>query len=192
MTNDVNPNNGQDADDFYDDATAGFPKAEHLAPSVPPKFGPGRLVAIWARENGKRKNDKGEVYPFVDTITVTLDDGPDGDLTGPGWSEDAVELVPPGVQRLELQHSTGGLVARLSKRVEGVNAKGIKLKYRPMIGRINTQASKNNKNVAAFSVSEPTDEDRSIVDKHREMIIGINQELEAKDKAKEDEAAFDA
>ncbi len=182
---------GED-DEFYDDAKAAFPKMEHLAPSVPPKFGPGRLVAIWAQSDGKRTNDKGKVYSYVETITVTLDDGPEG-LTGPGWESDAAVVIPPGVQRLDaFQHSTGGLVARLQKRIKGVNAKGVPLRWRPMIGRVNTQPSSSNKNVAAYSISEPADADREVILKHKEMILKINAELEAAEKEKEDQAAFDA
>lgn len=192
MAQDKNVNTAaQDEDEFYDDATSAFPKIEHLAPSVPPKFGPGRLVAIWARANGKRKNDRGEFYPYVDTITVTLDDGPDGNLTGPGWAEDAAVTVPAGVQRIEMQHSTGGLVARLAKRVDAKNVKGVPLKYRPMIGRINTQASNANKNVAAYSISEPTEADRAVINAHKDLIISINRDVEAADQASKDDAAFD-
>lgn len=164
-------------DDFYDDATNEFPKVEHLAPSLPPKFGPGRLLAIWVKGAGTRTNDKGKTYKYVDTITVTLDDGPEG-LSAPGWAENAEELVPAGVQRLDLQHSTGGLVARLEKRLNGKAVDGTPLKFRPLIGRLNTQASSQNKNVAAYSISQPTDEDRAVIRGHGDMIRGINAELE--------------
>jgi hypothetical protein len=171
-------------EEWMDGASATFPKAENLAPSVPPNFGPGRLVAIWAQENGKRKNDSGTEYPYVQTLTLVLDNGPDGDQTD--------EVVGNAPVRLEdFQHSTGGLVARLSKRVTGVNAKGIPLRFRPMIGRINTQPSKANKNVAAFSISEPTAQDMEVARKYKDMIMAINKELEAKEKADEDSAAFE-
>jgi hypothetical protein len=170
---------GTDEDEFYDSASDSFPKAEHLAPSVPPKFGPGRLVAIWPTGHGTRKNERGETYPFVTTVTLTLDDGPDGDLTGPGWSEDAVELIPPGVVRLDdFQHSTSGLVARLQRRLVGRNADGVPLKFRPMIGRMNTQASKANKNVPAYSISAVTDADKVTIRQHGDRIRAINTELE--------------
>jgi hypothetical protein len=175
VTQDVNTSTSQD--DFYDDATDTFPKVEHLAPSIPPKFGDGRLLAIWAQSEGTRKGDNG-TYAFVETVTVTLDDGPNG-LDGPGWSEEAAELVPSGFQRLDkFQHSTGGLVARLQKRLTGRNRDGVPLRFRPMIGRLNTQASKNNKMVAAYSISAPTDADREIVEKYGDKIRAINAELE--------------
>lgn len=171
-------------EEWMDGASATFPKAENLAPSVPPNFGPGRLVAIWAQENGTRKNDKGKEYPYVQTLTLVLDNGPDGTQTD--------EVVGSAPVRLEdFQHSTGGLVARLSKRVTGHNAKGVALKYRPMIGRMNTQPSSQNKNVAAFSISEPTADDMIVARKYADMIKGINKELEDKDKQSEDSAAFE-
>lgn len=187
----VNPQTQGDDDDFYDDASSAFPKVEHLAPSVPPKFGPGRLLAIWVQAAGKRKNDRGEFYPYVETVTVTLDDGPEG-LSAPGWPDEAAATVPAGVQRLDkFQHSTSGLVARLERRLTARNPKGVLLKYRPMIGRINTQASSANKNVAAYSISEPTEADRAVIEAHKAMIIAINHELEAADKQAEDDKAFD-
>ena len=171
-------------EEWMDGASSAFPKVENLAPSIPPNYGPGRLVAIWALKNGSRKNDQGQVYPFVETITLVLDNGPNGDQTD--------ELVGSAPVKLDaFQHSTSGLVARLTKRVDGKNAKGVPLKYRPMIGRLNTQASKVNKNVPAFSISEPTAEDMVVARKYKDMITGINAELEAKDKADEDTAAFE-
>jgi hypothetical protein len=176
VTQDVNTSTT--ADDFYDDATDGFAKVEHLAPSLPPKFGMGRLLAIWVTGEGKRKNDKGDFYPFVETVTVTLDDGPEG-LDAPGWDEMAAELVPSGWNRLDkFQHSTGGLVARLQKRLTGRNKADVPLRFRPMIGRINTQPSRQNKNVPAYSISAPTDEDRAIIEQYGDRIRAINVELE--------------
>lgn len=172
-----------DDDEWMDGASSTFPKVDDLAPSIPPNYGPGRLVAIWAQKNGTRKNDQGKEYPYVETLTLVLDDGPNGDQTS--------ELVGPAPVQLEgFQHSTSGLVARLSKRVEGVNAKGIKLRYRPMIGRMNTQASKVNKNVAAFSIAEPTEEDMVIARKYKDMITGINKSLQEADEKAEDAEAF--
>ena len=171
-------------DEFYDDATSAFPSIEHLAPSVPPNFGAGRLVAVWAKENGTAKSStNNKDYGFTETVTLVLDDGPDGDQVN--------ELVPAAPQRLDLRHSTTGLYSRLRLRVEGVNAKGVPLRFRPMIGRINTQASRNNKNVPAYSIAEPADADREIVMQFKDDIVAINKELEAKAAKSEDDAAFE-
>jgi hypothetical protein len=183
-------------DDFYDEASASFPKAEHLAPSIPPKFGPGRLVAIWATKagTGKSKTD-GKAYKFVETTTLVLDDGVAGaEFTiNPGYPEDTAQLVPAAPVRLDsFQHSTGGLVARLERRLTANNAAGVPLRYRPYIGRMNTQPSSNNKNVAAYSISEMTDADKALVQgKYMAMIKSINAELKAKDEASETAEAFE-
>lgn len=170
-------------EEWMDGASSAFPKIENLAPAIPPNYGAGRLVAIWALKNGTRKGDSG-VYPFVETVTLVLDNGPDGKQTD--------DLVGPAPVKLEgFQHSTVGLVSRLGKRVDGTNARGIRTKYRPLIGRINTQASKVNKNVAAFSIAEVTAEDMVIVRKYQEMIKGVNAALEAADAKSEDDAAFE-
>lgn len=173
----------EEDEEWMDGASSAFPKVENLAPSVPPNYGPGRLVAIWALKNGTRKGDNG-TYPFVETVTLVLDNGPDGSQVD--------ELVGPAPVKLDaFQHSTTGLVARLTKRVDGVNARGVKLRYRPMIGRLNTQASKANKNVAAFSIAEPTAADMEVARGYKDMITGINKALEAADATAEDTEAFD-
>lgn len=182
-------------EEWMDGASNAFPKAEHLAPVNPPNFGPGRLVAIWAKSQGTRKNDKGVVYPFVNTLTLVLDEGPDGRawLTGSdGWDAEASSLIPASPVRLDdFQHSTSGLVARLQKRLTGKNAAGVSLKFRPMVGRMNTQASKANSKVAAFSISEPTADDMVKARKFKDMITAINKELETAATQAEDTAAFD-
>jgi hypothetical protein len=182
--------------EWMDGASASFPKAEHLAPALPPNFGPGRLVAIWAKSAGNRRNDSGKEYPYVSTLTLVLDEGPDGQawLTGQnGWDPEASTIVPASPVRLDdFQHSTGGLVARLQKRLTGKTPAGVSLRYRPMVGRMNTQASKTNKNVAAFSISEPTQADMEVARKYKDMIKAINAELEAADKAAEDSEAFES
>lgn len=173
----------EEDEEWMDGASSAFPKAENLAPAVPPNYGPGRLLAIWAVSKGERKNDEGKLYPFVETVTLVLDNGPDGSQTD--------ELVGPAPVKLEgFQHSTTGLVSRLLKRVDGTSAKGVKLRYRPMVGRLNTQASSRNKNVPAFSISEPTADDMVVARKYKDMILAINAELEAKDKSAEDDEAF--
>jgi hypothetical protein len=172
-------------EEFYDDAANTFPSKVDLAPDGTfehGQMGAGRLVAVWAVKNGVGTKD-GKSYSYVDSITLVLDDGLDGTYF--------TELVGPAPQRIEMQHSTGGLVARLKGRVEGRNAKGVSLKYRPMIGRINTQPSKANAAVAAYSISPPTEDDRVVVDGFKKMIIDINQELESRDAEDSDTQAFE-
>lgn len=174
----------EDDEEWMDGASSEFAKIKHLAPGVRDGFGAGRLLAIWAQSAGERKGEGGKPYAFVETLTLVLDDGPNGDQV--------TELIGKAPVRLEkFQHSTEGLVARLNPRINGVNAKGIPLRFRPMVGRLNTQPSSRNEDVAAFSISEPTADDMIRARAHKELIMSINSELEKAAAAKEDTAAFD-
>lgn len=175
-----------DDEEWMDAAKAGFPSVDDLAPlaSGANPDTTGRLVAIWAQENGTAKGESGGNYGYTETLTLVLDDGPNGDQI--------TEMVGAAPVRVELRHSTVGIHSRLKPRVDGVNAKGVKLRYRPMIGRINTKAStKYKKGSPAFSISEPTAEDMVIAKRYKDMIIAINAELEAADKSAEDSEAFE-
>jgi hypothetical protein len=179
----VNTPVADDEEDFYDDATAAFPSVEDLAPSDAP-FGEGRLVAIYAKSNGQRKGNNGDMYGFTETITVALDDGPEGDQV--------TEMVGAAPYRVDMRHSTGFIHAKLQGRVEGKHPKsGRPLKYLPLIGRINTQASQQNKKVAAYGLAPKTDDDLVILQRHKALLKGITAELEAADKAKDDADGFD-
>ena len=175
-------------DEFYDEATEAFPSVDDLAP-LADKNNPtteGRLVAIWALENGQDKGDNG-MYPWTKTITLVLDDGPEGDQT--------TELVGPAPVRLELRHSTVGIQTRLAPRVNGRDKNDQPLRFRPMIGRVNTRPStRYKKGSPAVSISKPTDADKGIVMAHAEQIRSINAELEqaATLGASPDSAAFDS
>lgn len=187
MTESVNTPVDQDEDDFYDEATTAFVSVDDLVPPKGAEPGPGRLVAIWALENGTAKGDNG-VYPYTETITLVLDDGLNGDL----FTDLAPSTSDGNPVRLDLRHSTTMVHAQLRSRVEGRNSKGIRLKYRPAIGRLNTRAStKYKKGSAAVSLGEPTAADMEIVQRHKALIISINKEIQAKDTKSEDDQAFD-
>jgi hypothetical protein len=178
-----NVNTPVDDDEYYDDTTVDFPNVEHLAPSTPPNFGEGRLVAIYALKNGMGKGDNGE-YPFTETITVALDDGPEGDQVH--------ELVGAAPFRVEMRHSTGYIHAKLAKRVDGKHPKsGRPLRFLPLIGRVNTQTSKKSKNQPAFGLAPKTDDDLVILERHKPLLKAITAELEAAEKAKDDADGFD-
>ncbi|MET0417852.1 MAG: hypothetical protein ABW022_17730 [Actinoplanes sp.] len=173
-----------DDDEYYDDATAAFPSVEDLAPSNAPDFGEGRLVAIYAKSNGERKGNNGDMYGYTETITVALDDGPDGDQV--------TEMVGPAPYRVDMRHSTGFIHAKLKSRVEGKHPKsGRPLKYLPLIGRINTQPSTQNKKVPAYGLAPKTDDDLVTLERHKALLKSITAELEAADKAKDDADGFD-
>lgn len=188
MTENVNGTTAGQDEDFYDDATSAFPSVEDLAPQD--GMGEGRLVAIWAKSNGTAVSaTSGKPYGYTETLTLVLDDGPDGGVY--------TELIPSTgggdePARLELRHSTTGIHSRLRPRVEGKHSKtGVPLRWRPMLGRVNTQASKANKKVPAYSISEPTDSDRELIQRHKALIVSINQELEKAESEAADAAPFE-
>lgn len=193
-----NVNTPADVDEFYDDATESFPSINDLIPGANNTIKAqvdGRLVAIWARENGTRKNDSGDVYGYTDCLVLVLDDGQKGGQ--------ATELVPAAPWEGDIRFSTGGTHARLSPRVEGMTkarrdedgaiiAPSVPMRWRPMIGRINAKPSTKVKNGSpAIGISAPTDEDRSVIAKYREEIVEINKRIEAKEKEAADAEAFE-
>lgn len=185
-------------DEFYDDATEAFPSVNDLIPVANNTIKgqvDGRLVAIWAKSNGTRTNDRGEEYGYTEAIVLVLDDGPNGDQ--------ATELVGPALQEVQLQLSTGGLYSRLSPRVEGMTkarrdedgkilAPSVPMRWRPMVGRINARPSTKVKNGSpSIGISAPTDADRAIADRFRADIVEINKRVEAREKEAADAAAFE-
>lgn len=191
-------NGDQFEDEFYDDATEAFASVNDLIPGANNTIRgqvDGRLVAIWARENGTRKNDRGETYGYTESVVLVLDDGPAGDQ--------ATELVGPAPVEVNLQLSPGGLHSRLSPRVEGMTkprrdaegniiAPSVPQKWRPMIGRVNGRPSTKLKNGSpSIGISAPTDEDRPTIKRFQAEIVEINQRMEARDKEAENAAAFE-
>lgn len=186
-------------EDFYDDATEAFPSKDDLAPLADQKKNPttdGRLVAIWAIKNGRDKKANGQgMYDWTDSVTLVLDDGPDGDQI--------TDLVGPAPVELTLRHSTSGIQSRLAPRVEGMSKPkrdeagniirpAVPLKFRPMIGRVNTRPSTVQKGGSlAFSIAAPTEEDKAIIQKHKALITEINARLESKASEAEDAEAFE-
>jgi hypothetical protein len=170
--------NSTPEDEFFDDAAEAFPGKEDLK---------DRLVAVWALERGQDKNNEGKAYPFVKTITLVLDDGPNG------WSPTSIKddetvpnLVPPvaedGPQELALRWSTEGMVARLDPRI-GKTTK-------PMIGRINSRKNKTSGRSASWSIAAPTDEDKATARGHVDAIKAVTARVEAEANAAVDAEAF--
>lgn len=159
--------------ELFDDAKTEFPAKEDLK---------DRLVAIWATgKTGERKSAAtGKSYGWVETITLVLDDGPDG--------SSSTELVPAAPQKLDnFQWSAAGLYSRLSQRVQGGKPKT----FKPMLGRINSRKNSVRGMADAWSISEPTDEDKAIAVKNADLLRKISAELQAAQQAS-DESAFDA
>jgi hypothetical protein len=165
-------------DEFFDEATEAFPGKEDLK---------DRLVAVWVLDRGQDKNTDGKFYPFVKTITLVLDDGPDGySPTSVKDGETVPNLVPPvaedGPQELAIRWSTSGMVARLDPRL-GKTTK-------PMIGRINSRPNKVKGRSASWSIAAPTDEDKAVARSHVDAIKAITARIEAEATAKVDAEAF--
>lgn len=197
MTEATNVNTTTDEDEFYDEATEAFPSVNDLVPGAHNRITDqvnGRLVAIWAKENGVGKGDSGP-YPYTDALVLVLDDGPNGDQ--------ATDLIPQAPWEGPLRFSTIGTNTRLAPRVDGMSkakrdedgniiAPAVPLKFRPMIGRINARPNQKQKNGSPpIGIAAPTDEDKTIIAKYKKMIVEINERLEAKATEAEDAKAFE-
>lgn len=177
-------------DEFFESATSEFPAKEDLE---------GRLVAIYnLGVTGKRKSEAtGDFYPYVETVTLVLDDGPGdwyaantkrplrdgkGDLM-PGPDDLLVPSVKEnGPQRLDnFQWSATGIYSRTAKRPVG----GV-----PMCGRINSRKNKNKGMSDAWSIAEMTEEDKVIARQHTDLLKAIAAEIKAAHQKSEDDAAF--
>lgn len=165
-------------DEFFDSATSEFAAKEDLK---------DRLVAIWnTGKAGTRKSDAtGKPYDYVETVTLVLDDGPNG------WQAKRPEgdpnLVPSvadeGPQRLDgFQWSATGIYTRTVKRPVG---------GKPMIGRINSKPNKTKGMSPPWSIAEMTEEDKVTAREHRDLLISITEELAKAAQKSEDDQAFE-
>lgn len=147
--------------DVYDDANEEFAGKDDLK---------DRLVAIWVTgKKGTRPGANSKPYPWVETVTLVLDDGPDGTSYTP--------LIGPALERLDkFQYSQGGLVARLEPRISKKDGDGNPI-YRPMIGRINSRKNKTKGYSDSWSISAPTEQDKALVDQHLDLIREITTEV---------------
>lgn len=147
--------------DLYDEASEEFAGKEDFK---------DRLVAIWVTGvKGMRTNADGKSYPWVETITVALDDGPDG--------ESVTELVGPAPERQDkIQWSATGLVSRLEPRITKKDANG-DLIFRPLTGRINTRKNKVKGRADSWSISTPTEDDKVILDGFSDLLREITNEV---------------
>lgn len=164
-------------DEFFDSATSEFAAKEDLK---------DRLVAIWnTGKTGTRKNDRGESYPYVETVTLVLDDGP------AAWQatrfDDQPNLVASvaqeGPQRLDgFQWSALGIRSRAEKRPVG---------GKPMIGRINSKPNKTKGMSPPWNIAEMTEDDKVTAREHRDLLISITEELAKAAQKHSDDEAFE-
>jgi len=166
--------------ELYDDAKAEFPSKYDLK---------DRLVAIWVTgKEGSRAGQEGKTYPWIETITLVLDD-PEGKTGWDGMVKnehgDMVEtLVPPvedeGPARLDnFQWSATGIVTRLQPRLKLKDKKTDAPIYRPMIGRINERRSTVRGRNNPWSIAEKTPEDLATIQKYADKIRAITAEVKA-------------
>lgn len=180
--------------ELFDNATVDFPSKHDLK---------DRLVAIWVTgKQGTRPGQNGEPYPWVETVTLVLDD-PKGvqDWDGQCKNEDGDlvdSLVPSVVQegpaRLDkFQWSAGGIATRLLPRITLKDKKTDQPIYRPMIGRIDERKSQTKGKNNPWSIVPATPEEMEFVkanfmDKIRSITIEVKGIREG---TGSDEAAFD-
>ena len=169
---DTNTTTSAGDEEFFDSATSEFPAKEDLK---------DRLVAIWnTGKHGTRKSDSGTEYPYVETLTLVLDDGPTWSGTRPDGDPNLVPSVAEsGPQRLDdFQWSATGIYSRASKRKVG---------DKPMIGRINSKKNAKKGFSDAWSIAEMTEDDKVTARKY----VGLFREISAEMQSKADSAAFE-
>jgi len=171
--------------ELFDDAKEAFPAKEDLK---------DRLCLIWVTgKHGIRKGtDVGaRPYPWYETVTLVIDDGPAWDGTKIVDGESQENLVPSvaenGPQELDgFQHTTSGLTSRLSQRIipgsvqPTVNGEPVMDKpktFKPMLGRINSRKNKTAGRSASWSISEPTEDDKVTARKYSDHIKAITERL---------------
>lgn len=176
MTTDTSATAGDDLE-LFDDAKEEFAAKEDLK---------DRLVAIFVTgRTGTRKSEAdGKPYTWVETVTLVLDNGPNGDLV----TDLAPETSPENPVILDgLQWSTKGMVSRLEPRVNAKNA-------RPLRGRINSRKNAKRGFADSWSISEPTDEDKALSRQYNATVAKIMKDIEGRlagGNAADDDSAFD-
>lgn len=170
-------------DDLYDEASEEFPAKEDLK---------DRLVAVWVTgKQGQRKNADGKSYPWIETITLALDDGLEGDKAATR-ADGSPNLVGPAPAQLDgFQWSTQGMVSRLQPRLSLKAKDGVTPSYRPMIGRINSQKNKVKGRSDSWSIAAPTDEDKAVAEQHKALIRKVTAEVRALREQNAEDEAFD-
>ena len=138
--------------ELFDDVPDSFPSKFDLK---------DRLVAVWVTgKHGMRKGER-EDYPFEETITLVLDDGPNGwqaqvlNFESGSMQENLVPSVAAeGPYRMDkFQWSATGIASRLAPRRE-------KKISRPMLGRVNVKPNAQKGRAAPWSLANATVEEK--------------------------------
>lgn len=187
-----------DEDEFYVDAQDNFPDKFDFE---------DRLVAIWPTgKTGTRPGTNGKPYPWIETLTLALDDGPDGDK-GTGIKGDPRDgntfLVGPAPASAEdIQWSAAGIYSRVRPRLGKLKMKtdgtpeldenGQPIKdYRPVIGRINRIRNKDKSLADPWSLAKPAEADRAAMLRHAGVIKTLTAKVKEGFEKDADVAAFD-
>jgi hypothetical protein len=180
----INVTDIHEDDDLFDAATNQFPSKEDME---------NRLVLIWPTgKNGTRRSEStGKPYRWYETVTVVIDDGPNGwqAQRSDGDPNLIASVAENGPQTLNnYQWTPGGLVARLESRVTD----GKPNTYKPILGRINQRKNKNKGMANPWSIAEPTDEDKATARRYTDLIRKTSADLKARVEAGTgDDEAFD-
>jgi hypothetical protein len=175
--------NASTEDEFYEEAADEFPAKEDFE---------NRLVAVWPTgKTGTRVSEaSGKEYPYVETITMALDNGPDGEAGDGMRSDDAPYLVGPAPDHADgFQWSATGVYSRVFPRLSRTMADGSP-DYRPVIGRINRRKNAKKGFSDSWSLGKPVETDRDIVKAHEAVIRAMTAKVAKARQAAEDSAAF--
>lgn len=182
-------------DEFYVEAEDEFPVKEDFE---------DRLVAIWPTgKTGTRPSEQAgqDPYPWVETITMALDDGTDPmqvvaiQSTPPGnRSDKSPYLIGPAGSDTSVaenfQWSATGVYSRVEPRLRKKMADGVTPDYRPVIGRINRRKNAKKGFSDSWSLGKPVEADRAAVKAHEAALRAITARVAATRSEAEDAAAF--
>jgi len=186
----TDPTTNTTADEFYEEAQDNFPSKFDFE---------DRLVAIWPTgRTGEREGENGKPYPWIETLTLALDDGPDGDK-GVGLTSDREEfLVGPAPAQAEgIQWSAAGVYSRVRPKLgktipDPANPTQQIPDYRPVIGRINRRKNAKKGMADSWSLGKPAEGDRAIMRQHEALIRSLTAKVAASFQEASDAEAFDA
>lgn len=185
MTDNVNGNAPMDESDLFEGSSDEFAGKEDMK---------DRLVMIYPTgRQGTGLGASGKPYPWYDTITVVLDDGPKGwqsEIVGKD-GEPRENLIPSveenGPQAVPYRWSTSGATSRIAKKLPELND-GVPV---GLLGRIDKGQAKGGNN-APWRPNPPTDADKELAVRPdmKAARLKARDEIVAALKASEAEDAF--
>ena len=163
-----------DDEDLFEPAKSEFPAKEDLK---------DRLVVIYPTgKHGERKSvATGKMYPWRESTTVVLDDGPDGTSF-----TDLVPSVAAGgpIVLTGLQWTPKGIESRMSQKPSNAEKVG------SVFGRINSIKNSQKGLADPWSIATPTEEDTALARRHAGVCAAARDEIKKSHQQAADEAAF--